>query len=57
VIIGDQDKAVPPDQQVKLADTIPNAKKIIYKGEGHMVTAEKQELVLKDILRFLDDVL
>jgi pimeloyl-ACP methyl ester carboxylesterase len=55
VVFGDKDTAVPVEQQNRLADTIPNARKIVYPGEGHLVVAERQEDVRRDVLAFLTD--
>lgn len=55
VIFGDKDTAVPANQQNRLADTIPNARKILYPGEGHLVVAERQKDVWEDVLAFLEE--
>ncbi len=53
IIIGDKDKAIPVEQQIRLSETIPGATKVIYQGEGHMVTEERKQDVVKYILGFL----
>lgn len=56
LIIGTEDRAIPVDQQHRLAERMPNVKKVVYEGEGHMVVGERREAVMGEMLGFLDDV-
>lgn len=43
VIVGDQDKIIPPENSRWLKKQIPNSKLFIFKGVGHMVPLEAPE--------------
>ena len=53
VIGAERDILVPPENSVKIAKAIPNAKLAIVKDAGHGVIVEKREEVLKLVLDFL----
>ena len=53
VIIGEKDKAIPIEFQESIADTIPNAFKVVMNNEGHAVVIENPEKVLSEINSFL----
>jgi len=53
VLIGEKDKAVPIEFQAGIADTIPNAVKVVMNNEGHAVVIESPEKVLSEINSFL----
>jgi pimeloyl-ACP methyl ester carboxylesterase len=55
VIIGGKDRAIPIEFQENVADTIPNAVKIIMNNEGHAVVIENSKKVLTEIKSFLED--
>jgi pimeloyl-ACP methyl ester carboxylesterase len=55
VIIGGKDRAIPIEFQENVADTIPNAVKIIMNNEGHAVVIENSKKVLTEINSFLED--
>ncbi|MCX6032628.1 MAG: alpha/beta hydrolase [Chloroflexi bacterium] len=44
ILTGDQDRAIPPWQQAKLLDILPNARQIILPGSGHMVYMERPDI-------------
>lgn len=54
VIHGDEDKLVPYENGVYLAEQIPNAEFFTIKGAGHIYVTEANELVNKKILEFLN---
>ena len=53
VIIGEKDKAIPLKFQEDIADTIPNASKVVMKNEGHALVMENPKKVLSEIYSFL----
>ena len=54
VIIGGEDKVVPADWQHRLAATLPNAEKVVFDGEGHLLPAELPEDVFAAMAGFLE---
>jgi pimeloyl-ACP methyl ester carboxylesterase len=44
ILTGDQDRAIPPWQQAKLLDILPNAQQIILAGSGHMTYMERPDI-------------
>jgi pimeloyl-ACP methyl ester carboxylesterase len=44
IMTGDQDRAIPPWQQVKLLSILPNSRQIMIPGSGHLTYQEKPEL-------------
>ena len=44
ILTGDQDRAIPPWQQAKLLDILPNARQIIVPGSGHMTYMERPDI-------------
>jgi pimeloyl-ACP methyl ester carboxylesterase len=56
VIIGDKDTVIPVDGQHRLADTLPNAKKVVFEGEGHMMGVEIPEDVFTAMNAFLQEL-
>ena len=44
VLTGDQDRAIPPWQQAKLLNILPNARQIIVPGSGHMTYMERPDI-------------
>jgi len=44
ILTGDQDRAIPPWQQAKLLDILPNARQIMLPGSGHMVYMERPDI-------------
>ena len=53
VIISEKDKAIPMEFQECIADTIPNAVKVVLNNEAHAVVIENPEKVLYEINSFL----
>jgi pimeloyl-ACP methyl ester carboxylesterase len=44
ILTGDQDRAIPPWQQAKLLDILPNARQIMLPGSGHMTYMERPDI-------------
>jgi pimeloyl-ACP methyl ester carboxylesterase len=55
VIHGDEDKLVPYENGVTLAEKIPNAEFLTIKGAGHIYVTEANDLVNKRVLEFLNN--
>jgi pimeloyl-ACP methyl ester carboxylesterase len=53
VITGDDDRIVPPEQSVRLADELPNAELVVIPDCGHVPHEECPELFLQATLNFL----
>lgn len=53
VIHGDEDRLVPYENGVTLAEKIPNAEFLTIKGAGHIYITEANDLVNKRVLEFL----
>ncbi|WHY87811.1 alpha/beta hydrolase [Neobacillus novalis] len=56
VIHGDEDKLVPYENGVNLADKIPNAEFMTIQGAGHIYVTEANDLVNKRVLDFLKNL-
>jgi pimeloyl-ACP methyl ester carboxylesterase len=52
ILTGDQDRAIPPWQQAKLLDILPNARQLILPGSGHMVYMERPDVFWPTLRRF-----
>jgi len=48
-----KDTVILVDGQHRLADTLPNAEKVVFEGEGHMMGAEISEDVFTAMNAFL----
>lgn len=44
LLTGEQDRAIPPWQQAKLLEILPNARQLILPGSGHMTYMERPDL-------------
>lgn len=55
VITGDDDRIVPTEQSVRLADELPNAKLVIIPNCGHVPHEECPELFLEAVTDFLKE--
>ncbi|MFJ7728780.1 alpha/beta fold hydrolase [Neobacillus sp. NPDC097160] len=53
VIHGNEDKLVPYQNGVTLAETIPGAEFLTIQGPGHIYVTEANDLVNKRVLEFL----
>jgi pimeloyl-ACP methyl ester carboxylesterase len=53
-IVGEADDMTPPKYSLFMADKLPNARAVVIPGGGHMVFAEKPDLLNHDIEEFLD---
>jgi pimeloyl-ACP methyl ester carboxylesterase len=54
VIVGDEDRMTPLRLSATLSARLPRAELVVIPGAGHMVHAEKPQLVNRAIARFLD---
>ncbi|MFJ5762560.1 alpha/beta fold hydrolase [Neobacillus sp. NPDC093182] len=55
VIHGDEDRLVPYENGVTLAEKVPNAEFLTIKGAGHIYITEANDLVNKTVLEFLSN--
>jgi pimeloyl-ACP methyl ester carboxylesterase len=53
ILWGDRDGLLAHEDQVALAETIPNSQLLVYQGVGHLMLWEQPERVASDITRFL----
>ncbi len=56
VIVGEDDKATPPEENKKISELIPNSRLIVVKNAGHMVIYEKPREVNKAIEDFIKEI-
>lgn len=56
VMVGEQDRLVPPAFGRRFAEAIPGARLIVYPGIGHLPQEEAADLSLRDLTAFLDIV-
>ncbi|MGD1996453.1 MAG: alpha/beta hydrolase [Anaerolineae bacterium] len=54
VITGDDDRIVPPEQSIRLADELPNAELVVIPNCGHLPHEECAEPFLEAVSAFLD---
>ena len=54
ILTGDQDRAIPPWQQAKLLDILPNAHQIILPGSGHMTYMERPDIFWPAVRAFFE---
>jgi magnesium chelatase accessory protein len=52
-LVGENDKAVPPDVATRAAERLPKARVISYPNLGHLAHEEDPDRLLRDILQFL----
>lgn len=52
ILTGEQDRAIPPWQQKKLEDILPNSRQIMLPDCGHMTYMEKPNLVWSTLRKF-----
>ncbi len=52
ILTGDQDRAIPPWQQVKLLEILPNARQVLP-GSGHMVYMERPDIFWPTVRAFV----
>lgn len=53
ILTGDQDRAIPPWQQAKLLDILPNSRQIMLPGSGHLTYLERPDILWPAVRRFL----
>jgi pimeloyl-ACP methyl ester carboxylesterase len=56
VLTGDQDQMVPPANSDILMSALPDARKVVIPGAGHVVFTDQPEAVTTAMLEFLDGV-
>jgi 3-oxoadipate enol-lactonase len=54
VLIGARDSVIPAAQQERLAEILPNCRKVVFADEGHAAAAESPARVLAEIRSFVD---
>lgn len=54
LLTGEQDRAIPPWQQAKLLEILPNARQIIVPGSGHMTYMERPDIFWPAVRRLFD---
>jgi pimeloyl-ACP methyl ester carboxylesterase len=52
VLTGDQDRALPPWQQIKMLDILPNSRQVICPGSGHMTYMERPDIFWPTVQKF-----
>ncbi|MFC1535392.1 alpha/beta fold hydrolase [Thermodesulfobacteriota bacterium] len=57
VMIGENDKVLPVNRQHRLADTLPNAEKIVFNNQGHAMIAEIPKEVFQSVYQFTEKLL
>jgi pimeloyl-ACP methyl ester carboxylesterase len=55
VLTGDQDRAIPPWQQARLLEILPNARQLILPGSGHMTYMERPDLFWPAVRRLFEE--
>jgi non-heme chloroperoxidase len=56
IVWGQQDAILPPDEQESMADSIANARLIVYEGAGHSLYWEEPERVAGDLAAFIGEL-
>jgi len=51
LVLGERDMLTPVRSAMKLADALPNAEKVVLKGSGHALLAERPDTVLDQLIR------
>ena len=54
ILTGDQDRAIPPWQQAKLLEILPNARQIMVPGSGHMTYMERPDVFWPTVRAFFE---
>ena len=54
VLTGDQDRAIPPWQQARLLDILPNARQVMVPGSGHMTYMERPDVFWPAVRAFFE---
>ena len=54
LLTGEQDRAIPPWQQARLLDILPNARQIMVPGSGHMTYMERPDIFWPAVRRLFD---
>jgi pimeloyl-ACP methyl ester carboxylesterase len=53
ILTGEQDRAIPPWQQAKLLDILPNVRQIMVPGSGHLTYLERPDFFWSTVKKFL----
>jgi proline iminopeptidase len=56
VMAGRDDFLFPPEHQVELAASLPNARFQLFEGSGHVYFLEQFELVNQSVIEFLQSL-
>lgn len=54
IFTGEQDRAIPPWQQKKLLDILPNSKQIMVPESGHLTYLERPDIFWPTVKKFFD---
>lgn len=54
LLTGDQDRAIPPWQQAKLLNILPNIRQIMLPGSGHMTYLERPDIFWPAVISFME---
>jgi len=54
IFTGEQDRAIPPWQQGKLVDILPNSRQIMVPDSGHLTYLERPDIFWPTVKRFID---
>ncbi len=53
ILTGDQDRAIPPWQQCKLVNILPNSRQIMVPDSGHLTYQERPDIFWSTVKKFL----
>jgi pimeloyl-ACP methyl ester carboxylesterase len=53
LVLGERDMLTPVLSAMKLADALPNAEKVVLKGSGHALLAERPDTVSDQLIRMV----
>mgnify|MGYP000620959564 CR=1 FL=1 len=56
VIVGEEDRALPPAKSRAIAAGIPGARLVTVPGAGHLPCVERADLITDEMLAFLDEL-
>mgnify|MGYP001825122766 CR=1 FL=1 len=56
VVVGDEDKSLPPPHSRTIADGLPNSKLVVVPGAGHLSALERPEAVTEAMTEFLSSL-
>lgn len=54
LVCGKDDTVVPPERQHDMAVKLTRSKEVVFSGEGHMLMVERPDVVVREMLAFLN---